>query len=322
MSKVVHVAAAVIKNSRGEVLIAKRPAHVHMGGLWEFPGGKLEPTESATEALTRELHEELGIHVRQTEPLIQILHRYPGKTVHLDVSIVTAFDGIAEGKEGQEVRWVTPKALKGYTFPDANYPIVNAALLPHQCFISGEATSVDQYVARIAQAAGSGASLFILRPTQVVHDAGSLEKIIQGLAELTHCKIHWHERWFEGDYGKMAALLGKSANYGGHFSARAMAQGVPALGEHLAGVDCSASCHSAGELAQAAALGCAFALLSPVKATKDYGPESLLGWQGFQAHVAEAPVPVYALGGLSATDEQKARDCGGQGVAFVRDWWA
>ena len=72
----VHVVAAAIFDDQGRVLISQRPAHVHQGGLWEFPGGKLEPGETTANALRRELHEELGITVQAARPLIRVLPQY------------------------------------------------------------------------------------------------------------------------------------------------------------------------------------------------------------------------------------------------------
>ena len=89
----VHVAAAAIFDDRGRVLISRRPAHLHQGDLWEFPGGKLEPGESVESALHRELYEELGICVQAARPLIRVLHDYHDKSVLLDVWRVDNFTG-------------------------------------------------------------------------------------------------------------------------------------------------------------------------------------------------------------------------------------
>lgn len=123
--KRVHVAAAVIRRD-GRIFIARRPAHLHMGGLWEFPGGKVETGESVKAALIRELEEELGIVVRECTPLLQVPHNYPDKSVLLDVWEVYQFDGEPEGLEGQETCWVMPAALTSFEFPEANKPIVAA----------------------------------------------------------------------------------------------------------------------------------------------------------------------------------------------------
>jgi 8-oxo-dGTP diphosphatase len=124
----VHVAVAVISNGHGEILIAKRPEHVHQGGLWEFPGGKVEAGESLESALARELKEELDIELVACEPLLEVHYDYPDKSVLLDVWRVTAFSGQAWGREQQPIRWVAANSLACYAFPQANQPIVEALI--------------------------------------------------------------------------------------------------------------------------------------------------------------------------------------------------
>ena len=104
MKNLVHVAVGVIEDAQGRILIARRPAHLHQGGLWEFPGGKVAEHEDVLTTLRRELHEEVGIDIKQTKPLITIEHDYGDKQVWLDVHRVTAFQGEAHGREGQPVK--------------------------------------------------------------------------------------------------------------------------------------------------------------------------------------------------------------------------
>lgn len=125
---VVHVAVGVIFDSSGRICIAKRPPGKHLSGLWEFPGGKVEPGESTFQTLRRELEEELAIQILSSVPLIEVTFSYPEKQVLLDVHSVHEFSGIAEGRENQEIAWVEPKDLACYTFPDANRQIVEAIL--------------------------------------------------------------------------------------------------------------------------------------------------------------------------------------------------
>ena len=125
----VHVAVGVIFNSKqDQILIAKRPKHLHQGGLWEFPGGKVSSGETIEHALARELFEELGISNIQAEPLMHILYEYPDKKVYLDIWIVHQFSGQPQGKEGQQCEWVNLKDLLSskspYQFPAANQPIL------------------------------------------------------------------------------------------------------------------------------------------------------------------------------------------------------
>lgn len=126
----VHVAVGVIFNPKGQILIARRHDDAHQGGLWEFPGGKVESGETVGEALARELHEELGIVVQTSSctQLLEIRHDYTDKVVLLDVWTVSDFDGEPVGKEGQPLTWVEPQALLAYDFPAANVAIVDAIL--------------------------------------------------------------------------------------------------------------------------------------------------------------------------------------------------
>ena len=132
MSRKVHVAAGIILNNSNEVLLALRPQHKHQGGLWEFPGGKVEPGEPVQTALARELLEELNLVVEHAEPLLVTEHDYGDKQVMLDVWTVRHFSGIPEGREGQQLRWVKLSELSDYQFPRANVIIVETLLQPTQ----------------------------------------------------------------------------------------------------------------------------------------------------------------------------------------------
>lgn len=125
-SDAIHVAAGVILDGQHRVLLACRPEHKHQGGLWEFPGGKVEPGEQVAQALSRELFEELHIAVRTSAPLLRVEHDYGDKRVLLDVWLVTAFTGEPQGREGQRIAWVAVSELASYDFPAANSAIVQA----------------------------------------------------------------------------------------------------------------------------------------------------------------------------------------------------
>jgi 8-oxo-dGTP diphosphatase len=124
MVKRVHVAVGIIINPIGEILLAKRHDHLHQGGKWEFPGGKVESDETVTQALIRELKEEVGLLVSTSSAFMTISHDYPDKQVLLDIHLVKDFSGLAEGAEGQQIAWVSQTQLKDYEFPEANLPIL------------------------------------------------------------------------------------------------------------------------------------------------------------------------------------------------------
>jgi 8-oxo-dGTP diphosphatase len=123
---VVVVAAGVLIDQGGRVLIARRHASAHQGGLWEFPGGKVALNETLEDALVRELSEELGITVQASQFLTEIDHDYGDKQVRLVVFHVTQWSGEPRGCEGQPLAWVDRADLPRYDFPEANQPILEA----------------------------------------------------------------------------------------------------------------------------------------------------------------------------------------------------
>ncbi len=120
----VQVVAGIIQNEQQQILIAKRMSHKPLGNLWEFPGGKIEPDETIFDALVRELFEEVDLKIFEAEPFLENNHDYGDKIVILNVWRVTKFSGIACGKEGQEIRWISINDLDHYSFPPANHQII------------------------------------------------------------------------------------------------------------------------------------------------------------------------------------------------------
>lgn len=123
---VVHVAVGVVLDDDRRVLITRRATDSHQGGLWEFPGGKVELGETVQQALARELLEELGIEPCRTSPLLEVNHDYGDKRVLLDVHVVWEFTGRALGLEDQPLVWAPFQELPRYQFPAANLPIIDA----------------------------------------------------------------------------------------------------------------------------------------------------------------------------------------------------
>lgn len=123
--KHIQVAVGVITQNK-QFFVCRRLAHQHQGNKWEFPGGKIEKNETATEALVRELSEEIGIQTLDCQALTNIEFSYPDKKVSLHVFIVSNFNGQPYGVEGQEAKWVSFDELKVLDFPDANIAIIDA----------------------------------------------------------------------------------------------------------------------------------------------------------------------------------------------------
>ncbi|CCQ10335.1 Mutator mutT protein (7,8-dihydro-8-oxoguanine-triphosphatase) [Pseudoalteromonas luteoviolacea B = ATCC 29581] len=127
IKKIVNVAVGVVLNG-DEVLICKRAEDQHQGGLWEFPGGKIEADETVFAALKRELKEEVDIEIASGDLLMTIDHDYGDKCVSLHVLLVEQFTGKAKGLEHQPLQWVNKHLLKNYKFPAANIAIIEALL--------------------------------------------------------------------------------------------------------------------------------------------------------------------------------------------------
>jgi len=309
----IHVAAAAVFDSQGRVLIARRHEHVHQGGLWEFPGGKVEVGESVAAALARELHEEVGIEVRHARPLIRVRHDYGDKAVLLDVWRVSEFDGEAHGREGQPLDWVAPDELPAYDFPAANRPIVAAVRLPEHYLITPEpGADIEAFLQALRASLRRGITLAQLRA--------------KSLSRADYLSLAQRALPIARDHGTRLLL-----NADPELVMEAGADGVQLSSAQLRTLTkrplssdfwVGASCHSAEDLALAAALEVDFAVLSPVAATASHPEASPLGWARFQSLTDHAPFPVYALGGMTAADTETSFRYGAQGVAAIRGLWA
>jgi len=162
-SSAVQIAVAVIVNQQNEVLISLRPSTSHQGGLWEFPGGKIEAGESVNDALKRELLEELDIHLLESHPFKIIRHQYTDKAVVLNIHIVNAFRGEPKGAEGQSVQWKSINQLKPIDFPAANGRVIHALKFPDKYMITGSFTDQNDFLSRLENSLRLGITLVQLR---------------------------------------------------------------------------------------------------------------------------------------------------------------
>lgn len=308
----IHVAAAVLRNAAGEVLVTRRPEHAHQGGLWEFPGGKVEPGESPGAALARELREELGITPDDPQPLIHVNHDYPDRRVALEVWEVGHWQGRVIGREGQALRWVVPESLQALEFPAADVPIVTAVRLPDRYLITPDpGDDRDGFLAGLAASIEAGARLVQLRAKTL----GEVELVDLARAAGAIC------------HARGARLL---VNASPRLARAAHADGVHLDTRRLLALErrpvpedfwLAASCHDAGELAHARRMRVDFAVLGPVAATPGHPGVPALGWQRFQDLAIGANLPVYALGGMNQADLSRARQQGGRGIAAIRGLW-
>ncbi|MDD2658246.1 MAG: Nudix family hydrolase [Methylococcales bacterium] len=311
--KLLQVAVGVIKNTKGKVLISLRDKSLHQGGLWEFPGGKIESGESPEQALTRELKEELDLTVTAATPLITVKHQYPGLSVQLNVFLVEHFSGDAKSCEGQPFKWVTLAELADHDFPSANQPIITAAKLPSFYAILDDADD-SLLLVNLQKILTHGVKLIQLRLKTLPPD--KIEKFIEQAYPL--CK----------QQGALL-LINSAANNATEFSL----DGIHLTSRHLMSATSrpafprgtpeqsrwvAASCHNLQELQHAQAIGVDFAVLAPVLATETHPETEPLGWEQFSGLVAQVNLPVYALGGLSESYLDRARQAGSQGISGIK----
>jgi 8-oxo-dGTP diphosphatase len=119
-----HVAAGILRNTGGQVLITERIEAGPYRDLWEFPGGKIHAGETALVALKRELLEEIGIKATTVEPFMNLTHEYPDRTVELEFFDVTEWSGVPTGLEGQQIRWVNISDLRANELLPADIAVV------------------------------------------------------------------------------------------------------------------------------------------------------------------------------------------------------
>ena len=309
---VVHVAAGVLIDMQEKVLLARRSADSHQGGLWEFPGGKLEPGEQNRDALCRELEEELGIQVRRARPLIRVTHRYPDRTVILHTWLVTSWEGDPRGREGQPLSWVPLGELPHWPMPAADIPILRALDLPDTYLITPPGfKETALFLRQLQQALDKGISLLQFRLFGL--PASGHEVLARQACRL--CEEYGARMLLNGPL-KLARAVGA---HGVHLDRRSLM----ALNDRngYEGLLLGASCHDALELEQAQAVGVDFAVLSPVLPTLSHPDAEILGWEGFSQLSQGISIPVYALGGMAPDLLEQSWKQGGQGIAGIRGLW-
>jgi len=306
---VLDVAAGVILDPSGDILIARRAGHLHQGGLWEFPGGKLELGETPRQALERELFEELAIRVEEASPLITLTHDYSDRRVCLHVWRVERFSGTPRGMQDQPIAWVPKSSLADFSFPAANRPIVTAARLPDRYAILDLPSGREQdFLESIEAYADRGIDMIRLRASGL---PGNYYAMLAYLAAGL-CK----DRGISLLLNASAPLLRATGAAGLHLRS----DELMSLAERPVGPECwvAASCHDEMQLQHASQIGVDFAVLGPVLATATHPEARPLGWEKFAQMVRLSTVPVFALGGLSEQHLIQAKRQGAQGISAIR----
>jgi len=305
----IEVAAGVLRDGEGRVLVSRRLAGRHLAGMWEFPGGKIEPGEAPEAALARELEEELGIAAGPSRPLAAVRHEYPEKIVRLRLYEVHSFSGSPTGAEGQEIRWVTPAGLGDLEMPAADRPLIRLLDLDGHYSISpspGTFESADRFVDAWRASLEAGYRLLRLRPApgeRVSSDA---------ITRIDAMTREFGARWIAS--GELEQCFGWPA-HGIHLDTRQLMtlDKRPLPHDRLV----IASCHDLEEIHIADGLAADLVTLSPVMPTDSHPDASPIGWDDFERVVRRSPLPVMALGGMRPDDWGRARSLGAFGVAGI-----
>ena len=329
MSKVVNVAVAVI-HFNNQYLLGFRHASQHQGNRYEFVGGKIEPNETPTQGLIREVHEEIGLDIAQNTAVKMgvIRHDYADKSVALHVFKIQVsqaqFEGLqqSKGKEGQAVTWVHQSDLLAnqYPLPDANARILEWLKLPNTIYITQPLDSfvgVDKWVDFYSQKLPHDAHCYLRPQTSDENATAMIDDLLTIRADITPIiQYATRERLFE----RLDAWLKNGMVHLNH-------QQLMTLDFSSLSKNCRyfASCHDQHSLSRLNTLATSHTVmgcfLSPVKATLTH-PETFqsggMGWQTLGELAKLSDVPVFALGGVGQADLATAYEHGATGIAGIR----
>jgi 8-oxo-dGTP diphosphatase len=307
---VLNVAVGIVTRADGCVLLAERPADKPSAGFWEFPGGKFETGESPIKALTRELHEEIGIELDAAWPWITRIHKYPDRTVRLHLYRVPDWHGEPHGREGQQLSWQDPHAVNVSPLLPANHSILQALNLPQIYAITHASKyGVDEFVERLRVALENGVRLIQVRERDMQPE--ELARFARKVVELAH--RYEAKVLVNGD----ASIARDAGADGVHLQTRQLIQLQDRTDIMLVG----ASCHNREELLQAAAIEADFSVLSPVLPTQSHPGEPTLGWDRFAELCFDMPMPVFALGGMRTDMINTAMVHNAHGVSLLSGIW-
>jgi 8-oxo-dGTP diphosphatase len=309
------VVAGVLVDDAGQVLIAQRAAQANDGGLWEFPGGKIAVGERATDALIRELMEEIGVVIDAPELLAVVRWRSPPRKLNLHTFICRRWSGDLVAHEHQALRWLSPTDLRHFPMPAPDRPIRARLALPRTYLITPEPEgNHDDFLARLARALENpDIGIVSLRaksrePAQLASLAEAMLRQVRSRRPDLVVLIH-------GEPG-LARQLGFD---GVHLSSRQVQElDRRPLPESFW---LFASGHNRAELKAAEQLGADAVSLSPVRDTASHPLASVLGWAAFSTAARSTCLPCFALGGVGPADLDAAIASGAHGVAGIRAYW-
>lgn len=321
VDRYIHVVAGLIRHPHdaSKIFITKRKKGSHLEDLWEFPGGKLEPGEPRFRALKRELEEETGIVVHSAIPFKSLFHRYKEKKIFLDVWEVKSFSGQACGQEGQEVAWISLDELAGYSFPEADIPILKALPLPRELLITPDMP--DQH---------EDAFLQQFDRLMQRHHYPLVQFRSHHLKDKLYADVALRLNEVCAKYQAQLiisrpALKSLKAKFFDDFHWRHLNSSILQSLKSRPfddGINMSASCHDSEEIRMAERLHCNLGLLSTVRETQSHPGRTAKGWFQLKKIIRRSSLPIYCLGGVRRRDFSTSRFQGAIGVAGISDFWS
>lgn len=310
--EIIHVVIGIIKNSKNEVLVSKRRSNAHLGGLLEFPGGKVNSGENNADALKREMREELNVQLHNFSPLIQVPYTYSDRNVLLDVFTINEYSGTIIPNESQKIYWKKISTLNCGKFPSANHGVIRALQLPKLISVTPDYSKNSDNFIRYFEKTVANKDVFIIQLR--LHDLGKSEYIELAKKCFALCEQHHTKLVLNQDVSNLNSF---SAS-GLHLTSKRLlaTSNRPLCDDYLV----SASCHNEDEIHHASKLKLDYILLGPVL-EKDSNLNDVLGWERFKRLSQKSEIPVYAIGGLCVADVETSVKNGGQGIAAIRDLW-
>lgn len=301
----------MLQRADGSFLLAQRPAGKVYSGYWEFPGGKIEPGESPSQALRRELEEELGITALCVYPWLTRVFTYTHATVRLHFQRVVQWRGEPQSRESQAFAWQKPGAPSVSPMLPANAFVLKALELPVQYAITNASESGEQQaLERLDLALSRGLKLVQVREKLLKRAA--LESFAAEVVR--RCHANGARVLINGD-ADLACRIGAD---GVHLPAACLVE----ASARPSGLSwCGASCHDRREIERAEAIGVDFIVLGPVKRTASHPQAKPMGWEHFRELASRASIPVYALGGMLSSDLEEAWRNSAHGIAMQRGAW-
>lgn len=319
----IRVAAGLIFDSRGRVLLGQRPDGKAWAGWWEFPGGKIETGESPSQALIRELDEELGIRVETVYPWVTYIHEYPKNIVELNFCQVNSWLDTPYGRENQALDWVDPMAIR---LDESEHPIapgggslLPAALPPLRWLRISTTYRISQIVQpdnlanwlkQLRKELARGIKMVQFREPNWTGNQQELQHAFMATLDLCHrystkCLVnsrHPHAWWLQADGVHLRAqdaytVLEKDSRPPGKL-------GV--------------SAHNSDDIEVAKKLQADFIVLGHVNASASHPRQEPMGWNTFAQLASLANRPVFAIGGQSIATLDTARLHGAHGIAAIR----